>query len=399
MKKLFFLTVMLAGVLALGFSQTQWAVNNAASWEAAINGITSGGNNQTHTITVSGTVSVPGLSEFMFGGLTGINVTLQGRGTLSLSSNGPLLGFGSGAVVVVRDLTLQGRAGNNLAVVFIATGGEFRMEGNASIRGNGTMGVFVGEGGEFRMGGSATISDNGASGVFIGEGGEFHMEGRAAIRSNSIGGVFVDGGTFIMQSGTISGNSLPGADINEGIIYGGAGVAVRSGGIFTMQGGAISDNSNESGGGGGGGVSVHSGGNFIMEGGTISGNSVMWGYDGMQAQGGGVSVGFGGAFTMRGGTISGNTAGIAGRNWGHGGGVYINERGTFVKTGGIIHGNNERNASLRNTVEGGDTRGHAVAFGDYFRDATLAANAGGNISTTAQLPSASGQTLNNWTRR
>lgn len=81
MKKTLVFWALLAGVLAAGFSQTQWTVNNTASWEAAVNGITNGGNNRTHTVTVSGVVSVPGLDEYMFGNTTGITVTLQGNGT------------------------------------------------------------------------------------------------------------------------------------------------------------------------------------------------------------------------------------------------------------------------------------------------------------------------------
>lgn len=263
------------------------------------------------------------------------------------------------------------------------------------------------------------------------------MEGSASITSNSFGGVFIPGGTFIMQGGTISGNSYPSANINEGknISYKGPGVNNR-GGTFIMRGGTISGNSIEAG-GSGGGVSVDNGGTFTMEGGTISGNSILYGYDGLAAPGGGVCVGSNGTFTMRDGTISGNKAGDSSAGSGRGGGVYVSGggtftmqggtisgntagrpdawdpgagggvyvytssyggSGTFIKTGGTIYGNNESNASFRNIS--GDTRGHAVFFGDdYYRDSSLAANTGGNISTATPLPSAAGQTLNNWTRR
>ena len=70
------------------------------------------------------------------------------------------------------------------------------------------------------------------------------------------------------------------------------------GGAFIMQGGSVSGNSNN--GGYGGGVSVGNGGSFTMNGGTISGNSAYYG--------GGVFVDYGGNFYKYGGTVYGNDA-------------------------------------------------------------------------------------------
>jgi hypothetical protein len=146
------------------------------------------------------------------------------------------------------------------------------------------------------------------------------------------GGVYMEDGTFTMNGGTISGN------------YGfmGGGVYI-TGGTFAMHGGEISGNDSSN----GGGVRVD-GGTFAMHGGKISG----------AIDGGGVYVGGGtfamyngeisvnannnnggggvqianGTFTMHSGKISGNTSAY------HGGGVYVGG-GTFAMNGGEISGN------------------------------------------------------------
>jgi len=63
MKKALILTVLLAGVPALSFSQTTFVVRNTATWIEAVNGVRNGGNGQEYTITVTGTVSVPPASR------------------------------------------------------------------------------------------------------------------------------------------------------------------------------------------------------------------------------------------------------------------------------------------------------------------------------------------------
>ena len=124
-------------------------------------------------------------------------------------------------------------------------------------------------------------------------------------------GVAVNGGTFIMNNGTISGNAAWGS---------GGGVSVD--GTFTMNGGTISGNRSIQ--TSGGGVHIGGGSTFTMNGGTISDNTASWG-------GGGVHV-LNGTFHMNGGTISDNEA------LNHGGGVYI-WGGTFALSDGIISGN------------------------------------------------------------
>jgi len=164
MKKGLILTVMLASVPVLGFSQTAFTVRNAATWIEAVNGIRSGGNDQEYTITVTGTVSVPATpnDENTFGPITGITVTIMGSGTLSLSNNGNLLVIGAEQTIVAKDLALKGRDNNNKAVIFIQKQGTFRMEGKASVTGNNNSsfgGVYI-NGGAFIMQDSASVSGN-----------------------------------------------------------------------------------------------------------------------------------------------------------------------------------------------------------------------------------------------
>ena len=121
-------------------------------------------------------------------------------------------------------------------------------------------------------------------------------------------------------------------------------IRVEEGGTLIMNGGSIRGNT--AGGDGGGGVYMFSG-TFTMNGGTISGNTA----GGNRGNGGGVLVREG-TFTMNGGIISGNTARSGG------GGVYVTIVGVFIKhpLGSIIYGN-DAPEGLANSAGG---RGHAV---------------------------------------
>lgn len=159
------------------------------------------------------------------------------------------------------------------------------------------------------------------------------------------GGVYVDGGSFIMNGGTI--DSCVG-------MTGGGGVYLTNGASFTMNGGTIKGCRAQSG-AFGGGVYVNSGCTFMMEGGAIdscrsvwkagggvyaAGTFIMsggkirscWTEDGEPADGGGVYVATSGKFEMSGGSIENCYIGHEGK----GGGVYVG--GTFTMTGGTITG-------------------------------------------------------------
>jgi hypothetical protein len=342
MKKCLILFVLLLSVSRFAFSQTgnSWNVTNTSTWIEAVNGIRSGGNDKTHTITVTGTISVPASTSSTFGDVTGITVTIEGKGTISPSANGALLNINAKQTVIAKDITLKGRSDNPSSVVD-NMGGTFRMEGSASVTGNTRSGGIWVNGGTFIMQDSASVSGNSRSNGYNG------------------GGVTVDnGGTFTMQSGTISGNTVnPSSNNNTS----GGGVAVNNG-TFTMNGGTISNNTvhqaqtnNENRRGGG----VYNQGTFTMNGGTISGNSAFCGA--------GVYVDEDATFTMQ-GTIRSNSS-----FWG--GGVY--NRGTFTMNGTIT-----RNTS---STYNASARGGGVYNSGTFtmQNGTITSNTANGINATA----------------
>jgi len=333
MKKGFILTAMFIFVPALVFSQTAYTVRNTATWIEAVNGIRNGGNDQEYVITVIGNISIPPTSggNATFDSVTGITVTIEGSGVLSLPSNGCLLVIGSGQTVIARDVTLRGRTNNSsYSVVGIISEGIFRMEGKASVTGNiingSGGGVWVGKEGTFIMKDRSSVSGNtvngnspkNGGGVYVEENATFIMKDSSTVMDNINatqssggwvtfvgaygGGVYVRG-TFTMQdNASVSGNAAPNCP--------GGGVYVYESGTFILQDKAtVTKNENRG---------VYNEGTFNMQGGTISNNT-----------GGGVVNTR--TFTMENGTISGNASN------GNGGGVY--NQGTFTMKDGIISGN------------------------------------------------------------
>ena len=158
--------------------------------------------------------------------------------------------------------------------------------------------------------GSLTIKDSSPdkSGIITG-----------GLTYSSGGGVYVgQGATFIMDGGSIYGNST--MDNCQG-----GGVYVGQGATFIMNDGSIINNSTYAAEeseqkGPGGGVYVGQDAAFIMNGGFITEN---WSQGSNTCQGGGVYVGQGAAFTMNGGTINDNIS------TGNGSGVYVADNSTF----------------------------------------------------------------------
>lgn len=156
------------------------------------------------------------------------------------------------------------------------------------------------------------------------------------------GTITLEGGSFIMESGTITDNHAN---------YGGGGVFIK-GGTFTMNGGAITGNTA---GAYGGGVYVynyngdpenvwvaHITSQFIMSGGEISGNTAKYG--------GGVAVlsymndagqQKSNGFVFKGGSVEGNTATVKG------GGIYAEGAGGCVdiRKEAVVSGNNAPDGS------------------------------------------------------
>jgi len=202
-----------------------------------------------------------------------------------------------GADETVSPATLN-YSGNTVGITLLGYGGERTV----TLSSNGSMFTVYG-------GVTLTVDENIA------------LVGRS---TNNASLVHVNsGGTFIMNGGSISGNT---ADMGGGIRVEGVAATVA------INDGTINGNIGNS---GGGGILVSRNATLIMHGGTINGNEGGWGFGG-----GGVLVFMGGIFTMYDGTISGNTA-IR-----FGGGVCVDrDSATFIMHGGVIKGNTSGSGS------------------------------------------------------
>ena len=329
-------------VTVISLSSDIILVSTTAEWNAALSTISNGGNNQSYTVYVSSNVGVAGSTADSFGTVSGLTVTLQGSGTLSLPypNKGSIIRVGANQILIIdsTDLTLQGEINNNAPLVYVG-GTNARLElKNGTIRDNGNN----------IYGSNATFSSYGC-GVYI-----------------------AANGSFIMSGGVISDNTAQGrtnGDYYSGNSYGG-GVYVAADGNFIMTGGTISGNKSYASGyyayAYGGGVYVAVNGNFTMSDGVISGNTVeTFGTNQNTTErlyGGGVYVD--GTFTMNGGAISGNICtpyfeyGLPANCYG--GGVYVNSGGTFHIVNGTIYGSDEANEDLRNILTGFNPSGAAL---------------------------------------
>jgi len=353
---------------------TVWDINNITNsieWNAAMNYICAGGNDQSYTVCVNSDVGVPGSTANSFGTVTGLSVTLKGSGKLYLTSQGNMINLAANQTLIIDDagLTLQGlKNGQNSATqdnnnsLLYVSGSNAKLElKNGTISGNEHRtansyggGVYITDSGSFTMSGGA-ISGNYAfygGGVYVDTNCSFTMssgtiggEGTGNSAGYNSGGVCVSG-SFTMNNGEISGNNA---------VYSGGGVNVYTNGSFIMNNGIISGNTTVSGGG------VYVSGSFIMNNGIISGNNASIGVG--AAQGGGVYITNGGSFTMSGGVISGNTASGSSSGGCRGGGVY--SVGTFRIVTGTVYGSGENDTSLRNTTTG--SGGGAALYGSAER--------------------------------
>ncbi|MDR1837255.1 MAG: hypothetical protein LBQ89_06305 [Treponema sp.] len=234
------------------------------------------------TLTVNGTVNAPS-NRIGFDDSGARTITINGNGTINLTSKGSLIGVGENRKLTLDGVTLVGIADNDSPLVRTGERGELVLVSGA-ITGNSTnhsgAGVFVDTRGTFTMSGGAifgnTTTGNGG-GVFVGEGSVFTMSGGAISDNNTIsardaggGGVRVERGTFTMSGGAISGNT-----VNTIVGAGGGGVRIGEDSTFTMSGGAIYGNSvqTSTGGSGAGGVFISNRSTFIMEGGRIQGGT------------------------------------------------------------------------------------------------------------------------------
>jgi uncharacterized repeat protein (TIGR02543 family) len=218
-----------------------FTVSTIEEWNAAKAAIKAGGDNKNYVINVLDGVTIPVTgstisTSYTFGNASGIKVSLRGEGTLALSGTGRIVNIAADQTLILRDLTLQGNAGNTTSLVFVR--GTFDMHSGTITGNTASQGGGVYFYGTFTMYGG-TISGNKAT--------------------SSGGGVFMGvSGTFTMHGGTISGNTTSGN---------GGGVYVASNGTFTMHSGTISGNTASSGGG------VYATSTFRLITGTIYGSN------------------------------------------------------------------------------------------------------------------------------
>jgi hypothetical protein len=224
-------------------------VNNESEWVEALSFISNApngnaGSSNVFVINMSGNFSVNGIEDAGSSSIGGIykKVRMTGGGTMSLASNGNLIRTAENQTFIIDGPTLQGKDGNDTALVYIA--------------GNSTVELLSG----YIKNNNNNIDDGFGGGVCV-VGGNFTMNG-GVISGNSVdqgGGVFLGGGNFTMSDGVISNNECIAA----------AGVFVNSG-MFLMTGGEISSNHANT---FGGGVGVNSMGSFSMTGGVIYGTN------------------------------------------------------------------------------------------------------------------------------
>jgi uncharacterized repeat protein (TIGR02543 family) len=382
-------------------------VANTTQWNSAVSTISGGGNEKNYIINVTANFTVAGHTSNTFGNVTDVKVSIRGVGrALSLSSNGVILYVGNSQIVILRDITLQGRTSNNNNLVYVGVGGTLITHG-VKITGNGNStttyiegygggvfmdGTFTMNGGEisnnsvyvgFDNAGATTNSAFGG-GVYMRRG-SFTMNG-GKIMSNGAqarykttqaygAGVYVAGGIFTMNDGEIYENQAM-SQGSSGFRYANGGGVYMGGGSFTMNGGSIRNNTTKPYYANGGGVYMD-GGSFTMNGGDIYGNKC----DGeANSFGGGVAINNVSSiiFTMNGGKIYGNSC-IGNTGYTLGGGVH-QLGGIFHITNGIIYGSNEADTSLRNITSG------AVSYAALYKS-TPATSQYGTFNGDTWVPS------------
>jgi len=268
----------------------------------------SGGN---YTVEVSSNENI-GCQTLSYSGKSNVTITLKSKDTVrtvNLTGDGSMFTISSGVNLILENITLRGHSSNTYSLVSVMSGGTLEMNRGATITGN------------------TILSGSGGSGVLV-------------------------FGTFIMNDGSITGNTT---------FSGGGGVLVP--GTFTMKGGSISGNTGDFGGG------VYAISTFTLENGSITGNTA-------STSGGGVYTN--GTFSMKGGTISNNNA------FENGGGVSILESATFNKTGGTIAGyeDDKTNGNIVKNSSGTvlSAYGHAVYVYNNGKRRESTAGSGVNLS-------------------
>jgi len=273
-------------------------------------------------------VTVTDTKIYNASGIQGLNATSSGTGAVTIERvtidgvpNGRGINVSANSTVRVSNLTVKNCVTTN-------NGGGIYIDGAGSANISNTT-ITVCTAGSY--GGGMYIGDT-VGGVNISN---TTISGNTT--SHAGGGVYVDkNSTLIMRNGTVISDNFVVCDIIENSFGGGLYI---SGGTFIMEGGTISGNSiidtvtTDFGNSFGGGVCIHSGGSFTMRGGTISGNIIK---NYQTSRGGGVAI------------LS----------------TYAYANSSFVKTGGTIYGSDGgTNANKCMNTAGalsGSNSGHAV---------------------------------------
>jgi hypothetical protein len=266
-----------------------------------------------------------------------VTITLMGQGAgknrVKLSGNGSLFTVDSGVTLIVKDLSLEGKALG------------FDRYDHLMIAADDTL--FISEGGE-----SKPVFANTAALITVNSG-TLILENGSAVRGNLRypgrrvygSGIEVNGpGVCILNGGEISGNcSVPPFLYSS---YGGGIGITAATGKLTVNSGTVCKNGATYGGG------IYSLGDVIMNGGLVSENFSR------SLACGGVYIGPNRTFTMNGGTISKNKGS-------DGGGIFLDSGAHFTLNDGLIESNTGRDGGgiycAENTVveiKGGVIRGN-----------------------------------------
>ncbi|MCL1912172.1 MAG: hypothetical protein FWG13_08200, partial [Leptospirales bacterium] len=162
---------------------TFYTVASKTDWETDCAAIRGGGSNKKYVIILTNDIKVSDNTDIVWNSNSNsppITLTIFGNNkTMTLTEPGNVLNVHTGQTFIVQDLKMVGYDGNNTTAVYV-NGGEFTMRGSSSVSGN---------------------THETVAGVADGRG----------------GGVRVDSGTFIMNGGTISGNTS-GSDGGGGFV-------------------------------------------------------------------------------------------------------------------------------------------------------------------------------------
>jgi filamentous hemagglutinin family protein len=281
----------------------------------------------------------------------------------------------SGALVLNKNLTIQGTGQNNLTISGNNASQVFDINSGATVTIDGltvTAGKFSGEGGGIFVGSgtSLNLSNSTVSASVADYGGGISnlgtttltnvtVTGNSATGGTGAGGIDNYGGTLTLINSTVTRNTSPeGAGIwsNQEVTITNSTISGnvsrgRGGGIFNQGGRLTVTNSLVSGnsaGNNGGGISNTSGGTAAVINSTLSGNSATFG--------GGIHTGSGGTVTFTSSTLSGNSATNGGGINNNGGTVNLNNStisGNSATNGGGI--NNSTTIAISNSTITGNT--------------------------------------------